>query len=202
MAYKVVREFEEQIARWSGAKYGVAVESCCAAIFLTLKYLRFEGSFLDVHIPKFTYPGVPMNIIHAGFGVHFTDKEWEGVYTLDPYTIVDSALRFQKNMYVRSSYWCLSFHAKKLLPIGRGGMILTDDKKAAEWLRKARLDGRTEGVPLDQDNAENLGWNFYMTPEQAARGLELFGHIKNKNLPDLKVKDQHYPDLTTWRAFK
>lgn len=199
-AYNVVKDFETEIASWAGAKYGVAVESCCAAIFLCLQYLKGWG-YKSVTIPKYTYPGVAMAIKNAGYALYTTTDEWEGTYILDPLPIIDSALRFKKNMYVPKSYWCLSFHYKKLLPIGRGGMILTDDKKAYEWLKMARFDGRKE-VPLNKDNATIIGWNMYMTPEQAARGLALFEAIKNKDLPDLEVKDQHYPDLSTWRCFK
>ena len=54
--------------------------------------------------------------------------------------IVDSATRFTKNMYINKTLTCLSFHHRKHLPIGRGGMILTDSKKLM-WL-KARYDGR------------------------------------------------------------
>ena len=81
-------------------------------------------------------------------------------------------------------------------------MILTDDKKAYNWLNKAKFDGRSEGVPLNEDNAKFCGWNMQMTPEQAARGLCLFNAIKDRNLPDLKVEDQGYPDLSTWECFK
>ena len=31
---------------------------------------------------------------------------------------------------------------KKKIPIGRGGAILTNDKKAYQWLKMARYDGR------------------------------------------------------------
>ncbi len=47
-------------------------------------------------------------------------------------------------MYIPKSYMALSFHIKKQLPIGKGGMVLTDDKKAYEWFKKARYEGRRE----------------------------------------------------------
>ena len=199
-AYSVVRTFEEEIASFAGAKYGVAVESCTAAIFLCLKWWNLQKNTL-IKVPKFTYPGVAMSIINAGHKIAFKDDNWQGDYQLRPTTIIDSALRFRKDMYQEKTYRCLSFHYKKLLPIGRGGMILTDDKKAVDWLKMARFDGRKE-IPLSEDNATILGWNFYMTPEQAARGLCLFEAIKNKDLPDLKVEDQGYPDLSEWRIFR
>ena len=95
---------------------------------------------------------------------------------------------------------CLSFHVKKLLPLGRGGMILTDDIEARDWLRRARFDGRNP-VPLLEDNFTMLGWNMYMTPEQASRGIQLFEVIRNKELPDLRVEDQGYPDLSKFPIY-
>ena len=42
-------------------------------------------------------------------------------------------------MYIGGdNFQTLSFQIKKRLPIGRGGMILTDDKKY-DWLVKAKI---------------------------------------------------------------
>ena len=213
-AYSVVKEFEHAVAEYAGAEYGVAVESCCAAIFLSLMFLK-DKVLNFACIPKYTYPGVAMAIKNAGYDLSFYEYDWDGTYELGNTKIIDSALRFKRNMYLdvpavfkpypdktdRFALYCLSFHSKKLLPIGRGGMILTDDTDAYNWLKMARFDGRKEDIPLSKDNAEFCGWNMYMTPEQAARGLTLFDHIKNKDLPDLNMKEQGYPDLSKWRCF-
>ena len=79
-------------------------------------------------------------------------------------------------------------------------MILTDDVDASKWLRKARFDGR-EPIPLLEDNFTMLGWNLYMEPAQAARGIQLFEVMRNKELPDLKVEEQGYPDLSKFAIF-
>jgi dTDP-4-amino-4,6-dideoxygalactose transaminase len=96
---------------------------------------------------------------------------------------------------------CLSFHAKKLLPIGRGGIILTDDANADAWLRLARFDGREECDLSGQGEFRVIGWNAYMQPEQAARGLLLFASAKHKEMPDLDVEAQGYPDLSKSEAY-
>lgn len=194
--YKVVEEFEAAIAEWSGARYGVAVESGTAALFLSLMYSRPLGC---VEIPKRTYPSVPCSVIHAGGTVKFTDEEWIGDYQLRPTNVVDGALRFRKNMY-KGGLHCLSFHVKKHLPIGRGGMILTDDRDASSWFKRARFDGRGP-VPLFEDNLTMIGWNFYLEPSQAVRGLQLFQTIQDKDLPDLDVSEQGYPDLSKFPIY-
>lgn len=165
----VVRQFEKTIAKHCNAPYAVAVESCTAAIFLCCLY--FEVG--EVVLPKKTYFSVPMSIIHAGGSVLYEDLDWSGVYQLYPYPLFDSAMRFKKDMYLERTFQCLSFQYSKHIPIGRGGMILTDNKKAADWFRLMRNDGRRE-IPKEKDKVKLWGWNFYMTPEQAARGLSLY----------------------------
>lgn len=194
--YDIVRRFEEIVAKYAGAKYGVAVDSCCNALFLSCVY----DGVKTVRIPRFTYPGVASSIIHAGGKVKFHDYNWDGAYFLSPNLIIDSALRFQKDMYVPGTFYCLSFHIKKHLPIGRGGMILTDNKKAYEWFKKARFDGRSE-IPLRKDKITFPGWNCYMTPEQAARGIMLFNVIKDKPLQSMDWEKQGYPDLSKMGAY-
>ena len=192
-AFDVVAEFERKVAAFAGARYGVAVDSCTSALFLSCKYLGVS----DVHIPAKTYISVPAAIVHAGGRVRFLDVEWSGAYRLEPYPIWDSAKRFRGGMY-NGGYHCVSFHMKKLLPIGRGGMIVTDDAKAVEWFRRARHDGREGGKPFMQEQITFLGWNAYMTPEQASRGLHLLEGLKS-DLPDLY---DEYPDLRDMPVFK
>lgn len=194
--FLIVAEFEQTIAAWAGSKYGVAVESGTAAIFLSCVYSKVG----KVTIPARTYPSVPCSIIHAGGEVEFRDYKWSGVYQLEPYLIWDSALRFQPNMY-KPGLYCLSFHMKKHLPIGRGGMILTDDKDAYNWLKRARFDGRRE-VPLEEDSFDMLGYNMYMEAEQATRGLRLFSTIDQRGKADLEVEKQGYPDLRRFDVYR
>ena len=52
----------------------------------------------------------------------------------------------KKDSYI-PEHLCLSFSISKHLNIGRGGMILTDDKKVSKVLKKMSHDGRTPGIP-------------------------------------------------------
>lgn len=191
--YKIVKMFEEEIAEYTGAKYAVSVDSCTNALFLCCKYLNVG----EVTIPKRTYLSVPQSIIHAGGKIKFDDVDWGGIYQLKPYPIYDAAKRFTSGMYVPNTYMCLSFHIKKHLKIGKGGMILTDDEQAYEWFKKSRYEGRSE-VKYTEDNIMSLGWNMYMTPMEAALGLMLMQNIpeNNEDLPE------NYRDLTEFNLFK
>jgi dTDP-4-amino-4,6-dideoxygalactose transaminase len=203
--YGIVDEFEKRLAEWCGSKYAVAVESGTAAIFLSLQYYKYKMGRIDTaFIPAKTYPSVPCSIIHCGGKVQFHDRPWQGEYNLAPYPIWDSALRFMRGMY-HGGMQCLSFHLKKHLPIGRGGMILTNSKEEYDWLRLARFDGR-EPVPLlEQKDFTVLGFNMYMTPSDAARGIQLFEVLRQKypdGTEDLVMEEQGYNDLSKFPIYK
>lgn len=196
-AYQVVRDFENAIAEYTSAPYAISVDSCSTALFFCCLYCNVKD-YNEIVIPKYTYPSAPAAVVHAGGKILFKDFNWQrsGYYYLEPTVIIDSAKRLFKNMYYPNYYICLSFHGKKILPIGRGGMILTDNKKAADWFKTARFDGRHE-CNLDNDTLAMAGWNAYMTPEQAARGLELFQWLPDDNIspPD------KYQDLSKYKFY-
>ena len=160
-AWDIVDLFEKKIAEYSGSKYAVSVDNCTNALFLCLKYLKYTG---EVIIPSRTYISVPCTIINAGAKVKFEDREWSGLYQLKPLNVYDGAVRFRRGMYKKDTFHCLSFHIRKHLPIGKGGMILTDSKDAYKWFKIARYEGRHQEIPYKDDNFEIVGWNMYMTP--------------------------------------
>ena len=182
--WDVVDAFEKKVAEYAGSKYAVSLDNCTNALFLCLKYLNAHGwlrAGYTITIPSRTYLSVPGTIINAGCDVKFEDIEWDGLYQLKPYTIYDSATRFRKGMYVKDSFQCLSFHMKKILPIGKGGMILTNSKKAYDWFKVARYEGRHIELTYEDDSFDMIGWNMYMPPEQAARGIMLFEECAEQN---------------------
>lgn len=195
--YKIVEMFEEEIAHYTGAPYAVSTDSCTNALFLACAYNDVSGQ--DVIIPKRTYLSPPQSIMQAGGNLVFEDVEWEGLYQFKPFPIWDAAKRFTSNMYIPGTYMCLSFHIKKHLKIGKGGMILTDDEEAVEWFKKGRYEGRSP-VPYHEDDIEEEGWNMYMSPEQATRGLMLMQNYP-EDVPDIP-EDPPYRDLTEFGLFK
>ena len=192
-SYEVVWEFERRVASFAGAKHGVATDSCSSALFLACKYEQVG----EVTLPSRTYISVPAAVVHAGGRIKFRGIHWVGVYQLYPYSIWDGAMRFKRGMYAGGLH-CVSFQSRKHIPIGKGGMVLTDDSNAASWLRRARSNGRDTSVPYSEDAITMLGWNMAMTPEQAARGLQLLESYSDR--PD--IEDVNYPDLRHMPVFK
>jgi dTDP-4-amino-4,6-dideoxygalactose transaminase len=101
---------------------------------------------------------------------------------------------------------CLSFTGPyKTLKLSKGGAILTDDEQAYKWFKKARFSGRDECSYHDDNFDINpvVGWNFYMMPELAARGLLMMSQFYNldgskRHNEDLELP---YPDLSKFKIY-
>jgi len=196
-----IDKFEEEICRYTGAKYCVLTDSCTNAIFLSLSllnktaYIPVEANTL--YVPKSTYVGVPHSIVNAGFNVEFTDQKWKGSYEIEGTNIIDSAVDFHRGMYRPGFIQCLSFHQKKRLNIGKGGAILTDDADTYERLKMMAFDGRS---PIIEMEDWVQGFHMNMSPEMAAQGLLILNQIDLR--PDNAGSYRDYKDLSVIKYFK
>ena len=145
--HKITKTFENELSKYTGAKYVIALDNMSNALFLALYYEKNIKKNIEnvIKIPNRTYPSVPCEIIHAGGKVEFeyVDKiTLKGAYQLKPTKVWDSALRFTTDMYVPNTHMCLSFTGPyKHLKLGKGGAILTDDFEAYKWFKRARYSG-------------------------------------------------------------
>jgi len=203
--HKITANFEKALCAYTGAKYAVALDSQSNALFLALKFEGIEGG--NIYIPSTTYPSVPCEIIHAGGKVNFKATKGttlKGAYQLEGSNVWDSALRFTHNMYIPGSFMCLSFTGPyKHLKLSKGGAILTDNHEAYLWFKRKRFSGRRE-CSYHDDNFDMLGWNFYMLPEIAARGLLLMKQFYDFNDNPIHNEDKEisYPDLSRFSIYK
>jgi dTDP-4-amino-4,6-dideoxygalactose transaminase len=173
-----VTHFENELAKYTGYEYGIACDSNSNAIRLILHYLGIKNQ--KITIPAKTYVSVPNQIILSGNTPVFDDFEWDGIYPFVGVPIVDAATGLWAGMSMgyEDYFMILSFHFKKILNIGTGGMILTNDAKFEKWARPMIYDGRHKDRIYDDDQFECIGWHMYMSPEQAKRGLEIFNSPK------------------------
>ena len=194
-----VSYFEETLAEYCGSKYAVACDSNSNAIRLLLNYLEIKDQ--ELIIPSRTYVSVPNQIILSGNRPKFVDYEWDGSYKIGNTSIIDAATMLKKGMYTEGSYTVLSFHFKKILNIGKGGMILTNNASFVEWARPMLYDGRHKDKMYVDDDFECIGWHMYMTPEDAKKGIEIFnsGKIKDSN-PNVG-SSKTYKDLRRQKIF-
>lgn len=215
--FQVVKDFERAVGEYTNAPYVVSVNSCTMALLLAvawhLKNDRGRLPVQSVDIPKRTYVGVAQSIIHAGGRPTFRDQDWKGAYQLRPYNIWDSARWFTSGLYAMTegpngeqpfgvgAMVCVSFHWSKTLGIQQGGAILHDNAEADSWLRRARFDGRQEGVPPRWQELDQWirGWHCYMSPEIAAGGLVRLANLPKHNEP---IPNDDYADLSRFPIFQ
>jgi len=218
-AWRTVEAFEAALCEYTGAPYAVTVNSCTSALFLSLLYYRQPGHFQQddlsyawkVWLPKRTYVGVGQAALNAGYQLEWVVWDWERAYALNPLPVFDSAKNFHFGMYGETivqkfpgeqpvklyslrGLVCVSFQAWKTLPIGQGGAILTHDADAAQWLRRARFDGRDP----EQEDTGQRGWHMYLSPPEAARGLWLLHGLPGDPPP---LRNDHV-DISGYKVFK
>lgn len=210
--HKITEDFEKKLSDYTGAPYVITVDNQSNALFLSLYYeKKIKNSIGDsITIPNRTYPSVPCEIIHVGLKVKFYEIDGEylkGSYQLLGSNVYDSALSFTSNMYIPNTHMCVSFTGPyKHLKLGKGGAILTDDYEAYKWFKKARFSGREECSYHFDNFDENsvVGWNFYMMPEIAARGLLLISQFYDSDGAPINNDDLElpYPDLSKFKVYQ
>jgi dTDP-4-amino-4,6-dideoxygalactose transaminase len=195
MSFKSIELFENKIADFFGSKYAVATDSCTHALELCLRYC----DALTIHVPKRTYVSVSMLANKLNIKLYWRDDDWIDYYSIYP-NIIDAAVLWKRNSYVPGNFMCLSFQHQKHLSLGRGGMILTNDSKAAKHLKKMSYDGRLPNLPWREQNIDTFGYHYYMTPETAQHGLEIFDEAISRQPKQWVITD--WPDLTQMEVFK
>ena len=196
MSWKIVQEFENKIADFFGSPFAVATDCCTHAIELCLRYIK-PKNFITT--PTHTYLSVPMTFIKLGYHWKFSNEQWKDFYYIGNTPIIDAATLWKQNSYVKNTFMCLSFQFHKPLNLGRGGMILCDNKIHYKKLKEMSYDGRniTSDIAWSEQNISSLGYHYYMTPETAQQGIYKFEDTK-----ETAKSFSAYPDLTKQRIFK
>jgi len=196
MGFESVKNFEQKIANWFGSKYAVAVDSCTHGIELCL---RMYGTSV-IEVPKRTYLSVPMLANKLKIDLVWKDENWKEYYEIGNTGIYDAAVLWRKNSYIPKTRMCLSFQFQKHLSLGRGGMILCDNKITYKELKRMSYDGRLPDIPWREQNINMFGYHYYMTPEIAQLGLDKLEEAKNTKPRKWVLED--WPDLTQMEIFK
>ncbi len=219
-----VRFFEDAFAKFTGAKFAVAVSNCTTGLHLALKALGVqEGD--EVITVSHSYIATANSIRYCGAIPVFVDIDIN-TYNIDHKYIEDSISKRTKvimcvhqmgmpcnissilqiaNKYnipvledaacaigsellykdkwekigkPHSDISCFSFHPRKVLTTGEGGMLTTNSAQVAKKLRLLRHHGMSIS-DLDRHNTKELvfedhillGFNYRLTDIQAAMGI-------------------------------
>lgn len=196
LSFSLVSRFEKEIASFFGAPYAIATDSCTHAIELCL---RLNKRTKSISIPKHTYISIPFTALKIGMDFEWKNEYWEDFYQIGDTNIYDAAVLWKQDSYIPESFMCISFQFQKHLSLGRGGMILTDNIKSVEELKKMTYDGRLRDIPWRDQDIKTIGYHYYMLPEIAKTGIEKLPKAK-KELPK-KWNYRDYPDLSQMSVF-
>lgn len=181
----IVDMFEQQLAKFAGSKYAVTVDCCTHAMELAMRYLLHTKEIDTgdaITIPRQTYISVYHMLTELNFIVSLKDIEWSGIYQLGNTRVYDGAVRFTEGMYKKGTLHCVSFQIKKILCIGRGGVILCDNKEEYDFLKLMSYDGRDLTLPYTHpEHVKLFGFHYYLPPEECARGLILMNSLPKIN---------------------
>ena len=195
MSFQAVTEFENKIAEFFSSPYAIAVDSCTHGVELALRYTQVD----HITVPKHTYLSIPFLANKLWIDLFWKDENWVDYYYLTD-KVIDAAVLWKPNSYIPGTFMGVSFQYQKHLSLGRGGIILTDDKEAAVQLKKMSYDGRIPNVPWREQNIDTVGYHYYMTPEVAQNGLDKLSEAINTPSRQWVVSD--WPDLTQMSIFK
>lgn len=195
MSFTKVLEFENKIAKFFNSPYAVAIDCCTHGIELCLRYKNIE----KITVPKRTYISIPLLSNKLNINLEWKDEVWKDYYYITN-DIIDAAVLWKKNSYIPKTFMCVSFQFRKHLSLGRGGVILTDNKQAALDLKKMSYDGRLPDIPWGEQDINTMGYHYYMTPETAILGLEKLPNAMETKPKQWTIDD--WPDLTQMSIFK
>ena len=195
MSFNTILDFENKIAEFFGSPYAIAVDSCTHGVELALRYTQTD----HITVPKNTYLSIPFLANKLWIDLFWKDENWVDYYYLTD-QVIDAAVLWKPNSYIPGTFMGVSFQYQKHLSLGRGGIILTDNKEAAVQLKKMSYDGRIPNVPWREQNIDTIGYHYYMTPEVAQNGLNKLSEAINTPPRQWVVSD--WPDLTQMSIFK
>lgn len=172
MGYQSLFDFEQALARYTGAPYAVVTDCCTHAIELCMRWD-------EVHTCEFTpytYVSVPQTLHRLGITWrynHESKQTWIGEYQFHHTRIWDSARRLEPNMYRPGAMQCLSFGRTKPMELGRMGAILLDDHDAYRALSQMRSDGRDLRIePWSKQTVFSTGYHYCPSLEICQQALQ------------------------------
>jgi len=190
----LVERFERAIAERVGRKHAIAVANGTSALELAIEALDLRGR--RVAIPALTWPSplnaaivrgavpVLVDVDPSEWNVRALPSDVDAAIVIDQFgaparhgelraklIIEDAACAIGSTLGGRAcgsfgAIACLSFHPRKVLTTGEGGMCLTDDEALAARLRRLRNHGQTTPGVFDEASG-----NHRLTEMAAAIGL-------------------------------
>ena len=154
----------------------------CKLVFCDIELSTFnlDTNDLQSKITDKTKAIIPVHLFGYPMDI---DKIKSLITNNDIYIIEDSACGFgsyinENHVGLAGAFGCFSFHPRKAISTGEGGMITTDSEYFANKIRSLRNHGMNAADPSDKNankpyallDHDHAGYNFRMTDIQAALG--------------------------------
>tara|TARA_R110000824_G_scaffold232511_1_gene420588 strand:+ start:25769 stop:26749 length:981 start_codon:yes stop_codon:yes gene_type:complete len=208
----MVTQFEEEFAKYVGAKYACSINSATSAIFLI-----FLEKNVTVDVPSVIPPVVLNAIINGGNRINFVDNiDWVGdSYILHNfestpaqtkscvwknYKVIDSAQKVEKGQFKKEAnpqdLMFFSFYPTK--PVGGldGGMIVSDDYDKICYFKEAVLNGMGYAANNWEREIKFPGWKMYLSSFQAHVAYQNFKKLPDKMARLAEIRDFYNKNLT------
>lgn len=232
---KVTEEFEDSVAKYTGASYAIAVPNATVGLELALRSLGV-GSGDEVIIPDFTYPATAYAVQNVRATPIIVDVEpynmlisYEAikkaitpqVKVIMPVSIFGNPLDYEElwdiaddnDVYIIEDAACglgskykgtmtgnladitvFSFHPRKLITTGEGGMITTNIPMIADWINSYKNFGLEDGQFV------RTGTNYKMSDVNAGIGLVQMMHIDEILTKRRELAFNYHQDLSDCKS--
>lgn len=188
---QIVKDFEQEICEYVGAKYAASFFSASYALYAIMKseLCATPKWPTKLSIPSMIPPVVPNALVDAGVDISFnSDTEWVGsAYQLCD-GVVDSAQQLDRDQY-KNHPWdrnsgnglmVFSFYPTKPLSSLDGGIVVSDNKAKIDDLKSLSFYGMEYNEDSWSRVQKQVGFKAYMSTMQAT--------IASKNLKNLDCK--------------
>lgn len=221
-----VHKFEEMFTKYKGVKYAMALNSCTAALHLSLLAIGIKPGD-EVIVPTMTFCSTANVVIHVGAKPVFADCK-KDTMNIDPEDIerkitsktkaiipvhmagrpcdMDAIIKIAKKHHLKiiedcahaieteyhskkagtfGELGCFSFYVTKNIVTGEGGMVITNNKKYADTIKKMALHGMSKDAwkrfsdkGYKHYQVVYPGYKYNMMDLQAAIGIHQLPRIK------------------------
>jgi perosamine synthetase len=226
---QTVAAFEREFASYVGAKYAIALCNGTATLHTALVALGVMPGD-KVAVPPLTMAATTIAVLHAGAVPVFVDVDeqtwlmdavtaanvgWQvpvSLYGLNwqvdcrrPYgssVTIDDAAQTLRRCDPRFAFTSYSLQASKILALGEGGMLVTNDEALATRAREfsslgykmradqPRIDPNVLKSPTFERH-HSLGWNYRMNDVTAHEGMLWLNETAVPNIPCAADRAKH-----------
>jgi UDP-4-amino-4,6-dideoxy-L-N-acetyl-beta-L-altrosamine transaminase len=190
---KIVRDFEQQICEYVGAKYAASFSSASSAIYSILKSSVCYTPE-TITIPSMIPAVVPNVLVDAGVGIKFSDDtKWVGGSYRFSDKVVDSAQKLNRNQFAEEcdpdDLLIFSMYPTKPLSSLDGGVVVSNNKEKIDDLKSLSFYGMDFSEDSWSRVQKQAGFKAYMSTMQAT--------IASRNL---KTLDKRYERIDEIRS--